>query len=49
MREGKSVSVGQYLVNQNTSDGHIHMQVCVITNAQVYSGRDLTLICETPY
>ncbi len=48
--EGKSVSSGQYLGNQNTSDGHVHVQVCSHPNCQsVHSGRDLTLNCIKPY
>lgn len=47
--EGSYVEEGQYLGNQNTTDNHVHMQVCTHTECtSVHSGRDLTLHCERP-
>ncbi len=47
--EGSYVKAGQFLGNQNTSDGHVHLQVCTHTEcASVHSGRDLDLICTRP-
>ncbi len=48
--EGQPVSAGQFLGNQNTTDGHVHVQVCTHASCtSVHSGRDLTLVCIKPY
>lgn len=47
--EGSYVEAGQYLGNQNTTDCHVHLQVCTHTECTVvHSGRDLNLECERP-
>ncbi|HWP96359.1 MAG TPA: hypothetical protein VN426_05875 [Syntrophomonadaceae bacterium] len=50
LAEGQYVSENQFLGNQNTSDGHVHVQTCAHANCtSVHSGRDLTLNCINPY
>lgn len=52
--EGEEVVVGQFLGNQNSGDGHVHVQVCSCNSStygcdQVHSGRNLDLTCIQPY
>lgn len=50
LAEGEPVEAGQYLGKQNTTDQHVHVQVCSHSNCtSVHSGRDLTLNCISPY
>lgn len=47
--EGSYVSKGQFLGNQNTTDNHVHLQICTHSECtEVHSGRNLDLSCVRP-
>lgn len=48
--EGSYVFEGQYLGNQNTTNRHVHLQVCNHEECtSVHTGQDLNLECVRPY
>lgn len=54
LSEGETVTRGQYLGDQSSTDGHVHVQVCTHNSstvgcATIHSGRDTVLSCEEPY
>lgn len=50
LQEGNTVSVGQYLGKQSTSNSYVLVQVCDHNSCtSVHSGRDVSLICIEPY
>lgn len=54
LKEGEEVTRGQYLGDQNYSEGHVHVQVCTHDAdgdgcAIIHSGRDTSLLCVEPY
>lgn len=50
LREGQFVDYLQFLGNQNTTDTHVHVQVCGHGACQeIHSGKDLNLIRINPY
>lgn len=57
LKEGQTVAQGQFLGYQNSSDNHVHVQVCdgsCEVNGDgicehVHSGQDTQLLCDAPY